>query len=62
MFTSEMDTVEMALRRFRSIANHRRYGGLMADYKLAQKALAALERMKEPQLRLEFGEVDAHAE
>lgn len=47
---SDIDAIRHALQRLRRIAYQRRYGGLMADWKLAQEALAALERVEQPAL------------
>lgn len=50
--------MEKALKRLRNLAYQNRYAGLMEDYKLAQDALDALERIEQPEL---FGETDADA-
>jgi len=43
-------TIRHALERLRRIAWQRRYGGLAGDYRLAQEALAALDRVEQPPL------------
>jgi len=40
-------TIAEALRRYRYIAHHHRYGGMAHDYELAQRALKALDAMVE---------------
>jgi hypothetical protein len=59
MIASDMQTIEKALKRLRTLAYQCRYGGLMDDYELAKDALAALERVQQPRL---FGENDAEPE
>ena len=47
---SDIDAIRTALQRLRRVAWQRRYGGLLRDWKLAQEALAALERVEQPPL------------
>jgi len=47
---TDIATIRHALERLRRIAYQRRYGGLMRDWKLAQRALTALDRVEHPPL------------
>ena len=62
MYISEIEVIERALKRLRTLAYSYRYAGLMNDYVLAQEALAALERIRDPQLSFEFGGADVDTE
>jgi len=62
MFTSDIETIRQALKRLRHLAYQYRYGGLQDDYQLSQQALAALERIEDPQLAMDSGGGDAEAE
>jgi hypothetical protein len=57
MITREISKIEKALKRLRHIARQHRYGGMMEDYELAQDALSALERVRQPL----FGDADVDA-
>lgn len=46
----DLDTIREALRRYNRLALSYRYGGLGCDYRLAQQALDALERVRQPTL------------
>jgi len=59
MITSEMNTLRRALERYRRIAWQHRRGGLADDYNLAQEALTALEKIRQPKL---FEDTNANTE
>lgn len=55
---NNIKTIKKALTRYKQIASLLRYGGLEEDYRLAVKALEALELIKQPRLELLLVEDD----